>query len=197
MTYRTIHLDIPIQIVSAPVVPDRHPPVAIDLGALLPLIETGRGGWEMDDVRRYYAAVPPLLLLIVARNNIDLTAPLPSNYIEAMIGWDDGNSPYTLSTHAGRQHTKITLVRFISFNLSPDSSFLLSSILANVPRLGQRGGNRPGSGRPALTGERMTSYDITLPRPMADWFASLAEGNLSAGIREAAQRAGYKEEPKP
>lgn len=35
--------------------------------------------------------------------------------------------------------------------------------------LGQRGGNRPGSGRPRIGDERMDSYAVTLPQHMAAW----------------------------
>ena len=196
MPYRTILIDIPIIILSPT-------PVNVDVGNPLLLFETGSQVIAAGDVRRYYAAHTPLLLLIVARNGLILQDVPQQVYAKALIGWDDGSSPYTLPEHAGKRHTKITIYQvsanpiFLSereidpLDPSPSTGLPLSAVIARAPRLGQRGGNRPGSGRPALTGERMTSYDITLPAGMATWLSSLAGGNLSAGVREAAHRAGY------
>lgn len=190
MPYQTILIDIPIQIVPAP------SSAAIDLGAPLVLLSTG--SQEINgDQRHYYAAHTPLLLLMIARNGLDLSAIRPGAHVDALIGWDDGTSPYSLpAAHQGRKHSKISLFG-LAVPLPGEEITPLSAVIARAPRLGQRGGNRPGSGRPALTGERMDSYDVTLPTGMATWLSSLAGGNLSAGVREAAHRAGYNEDPTP
>ncbi len=189
MPYRTILIDIPIQIVPAP------SSAAIDIGAPLVLLSTG--SQEINgDQRHYYAAHTPLLLLVIARNGLDLPAIHLGAHVEALIGWDDGTGPYSLSAHQGRKHSKISLFG-LAVPLPGEEITTLSSVIASAPRLGQRGGNRPGSGRPAITGERMTSYDVTLPTRMATWLRSLGNDNISAGVREAARRAGYTEDHTP
>jgi len=195
MPYRTILIDIPLIIL--------HPaPVNVDVGNPLILIETGTQVIDKD-ARRYYAADSPLLLLIVTRNNLVLQDVPQRVYVEALIGWDDGTSPYILPAHAGKRHTKITIFQMSTHPIFPsererdlldpfpDTGLPLSAVIARAPRLGRRGGNRPGSGRPRLGDERMGSYDVTLPQHMAAWLRSLGNDNISAGVREAAHRAGY------
>ena len=48
-----------------------------------------------------------------------------------------------------------------------------------------RGGKREGAGKPALYGERMVRAEILIPQEAKEFFVSLGEGNLSAGVRMA------------
>ncbi len=48
-----------------------------------------------------------------------------------------------------------------------------------------RGGKREGAGKPALYGERMVRAEILIPQEAKEFFISLGEGNLSAGVRMA------------
>jgi len=48
-----------------------------------------------------------------------------------------------------------------------------------------RGGRREGAGKPALYGVRMVRAEILIPQEAKDFFISLGEGNLSAGVRMA------------
>lgn len=48
-----------------------------------------------------------------------------------------------------------------------------------------RGGKREGAGKPALYGERMVRTEILIPQEAKEFFISLGEGNLSAGVRMA------------
>ena len=48
-----------------------------------------------------------------------------------------------------------------------------------------RGGKRVGAGKPALYGERMVRAEILIPQEAKEFFISLGEGNLSAGVRMA------------
>lgn len=48
-----------------------------------------------------------------------------------------------------------------------------------------RGGKREGAGKPALYGERMVRAEILIPQEAKEFFISLGEGNLSAGVRQA------------
>ena len=49
----------------------------------------------------------------------------------------------------------------------------------------KHGGARRGAGKPALYGERMVRAEILIPQEAKDFFISLGEGNLSAGVRMA------------
>ena len=49
----------------------------------------------------------------------------------------------------------------------------------------KHGGKREGAGKPALYGERMVRAEILIPREAKEFFISLGEGNLSAGVRMA------------
>ncbi|WP_411887363.1 hypothetical protein [Hydrocarboniphaga effusa] len=53
----------------------------------------------------------------------------------------------------------------------------------------QRGGWRANSGRKPLDGEAMTSRSIRQPERLWEVAERLGEGNLSAGIRIALERA--------
>ncbi len=191
MPYRTILIDIPHLDIHAGGPSGR---TEIDFGNLL-LQETGVQAID-GELRYYYAATSPLLLLIVTRNGLQITdfSPGLQHYVSALIGWDDGTGPYVLPEHTGKKHSKVTILNIVS--PTPDAT-PLPSLLQDVPRLGQRGGNRPGSGRPRLGDERMDSYDVTLPQRMAVWLRSLGKDNISAGVREAARRAGYTEDHTP
>ena len=48
-----------------------------------------------------------------------------------------------------------------------------------------RGGKREGAGKPTLYGERMVRAEILIPQEAKEFFVSLGEGNLSAGVRMA------------
>ena len=48
-----------------------------------------------------------------------------------------------------------------------------------------RGGKREGAGKPAFYGERMVRAEILIPQEAKEFFISLGEGNLSAGVRMA------------
>lgn len=48
-----------------------------------------------------------------------------------------------------------------------------------------RGGKREGAGKPALYGERMVRAEILIPQEAKEFFISIGEGNLSAGVRMA------------
>ena len=49
----------------------------------------------------------------------------------------------------------------------------------------KHGGKREGAGKPALYGERMVRAEILIPQEAKNFFISLGEGNLSAGVRLA------------
>ena len=49
----------------------------------------------------------------------------------------------------------------------------------------KHGGKREGAGKPALYGERMVRAEILIPQEAKEFFISLGEGNLSAGVRMA------------
>lgn len=55
------------------------------------------------------------------------------------------------------------------------------------------GGKRTGAGRPHLDGsppgqgERASQYSVTLPADVAEYLRTIGEGNLSAGVRVAAE----------
>lgn len=49
----------------------------------------------------------------------------------------------------------------------------------------KHGGARKGAGKPALYGERMVRAEILIPQEAKEFFISLGEGNLSAGVRMA------------
>lgn len=49
----------------------------------------------------------------------------------------------------------------------------------------KHGGKRKGAGKPALYGERMVRAEILMPQEAKEFFISLGEGNLSAGVRMA------------
>ena len=49
----------------------------------------------------------------------------------------------------------------------------------------QHGGARQGAGKPALYGKRMVRAEILIPQEAKEFFISLGEGNLTAGVRMA------------
>lgn len=51
-----------------------------------------------------------------------------------------------------------------------------------------RGGARQGAGRKPITGARMARHLVILDDASVQTLRELADGNLSAGIREAARR---------
>ena len=181
-----LHLDI--SIIVSPIRPDR----ADDLSGGLDLVQTGKQ--VVDGVARlYYAAHPPLRLLLVNRSGIDITSLAASGAtVNAVVGWDAGESPYTLPENAGKQHSKITIFHVLSESSSSQTSLI--TLLAGVPRSDRPGGVRPGAGRPALASTPTRPYTVTLPTSLASWLIQVGQGNLSAGVREAARLAGYKED---
>lgn len=56
------------------------------------------------------------------------------------------------------------------------------------------GGKREGAGKPALCGKPMKRVNVTLDEETIEYLKSLADGNLSAGIRESASEAKWAEE---
>lgn len=182
-----LHIDIPI--IVSPIHEDRTDALP---GSLL-LVQTGEQ--VIDGVtRRYYAAHPPLRLHLVTRN-IPFIPPLDS-HVQGIIGWDNGESPYTLPQNARRKHTKLTFFSMFGDDdeIPPDSEFAsLAAILATVPRSDRPGGSRPGAGRHLMTASRTNPYSVTLPANMAAWLTALGDGNLSSGIRKATAAAGYVE----
>ena len=49
----------------------------------------------------------------------------------------------------------------------------------------RKGGRRAGAGKPALYGKRMVRAEILIPQEAKEFFISLGQGNLSAGVRKA------------
>jgi len=56
-----------------------------------------------------------------------------------------------------------------------------------MPEAVKRGGARKGAGRKPITGTPLERHQVMLDAPTVQTLRELADGNLSAGIREAAR----------
>jgi hypothetical protein len=161
----------------------------VEFGGLA-LVETGTA--LVDGApRRYYAAHPPLRLLLVMQtgNIADLQV---GRYVQALLGWDNGDNPYVLDGQQGKRHTKISVTGITAYPSITDEWTPLSEIVAKAPRSDRPGGFRGGdSGRPRLAEDDLTeSHNVSLPSRVWRKIEVLGDNNRSAGVRKLADMAG-------
>lgn len=187
-----IHIDVPVNITT---LQDRP----VEFSNQLALVSTGQQ--EVGGVlRRYYAAHPPLRLLLVMQTGHMARQLRQGRYVQALIGWDNGDNPYVLPGQQGKSHTKLSVSLIYDGPLPAGVEQItpLSEIIAKVPRADRPGGWRGGEGgRPRVVDDDLTERrTVTLPSRLWRRIEALGAGNFSAGVRKLADMAGitYEED---
>jgi len=128
------------------------------------------------------------------RTGTPVEAVRPGQYLKALLGWDAGDSGYTLPGDAGKRHTKLSVDMILDLaaeQLPP--TVPLTAVLARVPRSDRPGGARSAAqaaGRPPVAwGDRVEQHNITLPSRLWRRIEHVGQGNRSAGVRVLAEQA--------